>query len=142
MLAMLPTDVGSQDSRNYHAITCTSANILIVAFCRPVVTLSFLNHASFLAELRSPNAGSYYHCRNSLRIRLLSNIKCYFVSKCRLLARYVSTNIGWSHVTSSFQTDDLTYISDIQHWASSSEQLSQCSVEPGTAEDVATVVRP
>ncbi|KAJ8082232.1 hypothetical protein PM082_008079 [Marasmius tenuissimus] len=35
-----------------------------------------------------------------------------------------------------------SYLKDISHWASSSSELSPCSVEPGTAEDVGIIVRP
>ncbi|KAF7327044.1 FAD-binding PCMH-type domain-containing protein [Mycena kentingensis (nom. inval.)] len=41
-----------------------------------------------------------------------------------------------------FPTDLLgNYAADIAHWASSSTELSACSVEPGTAEDVAAILK-
>lgn len=36
---------------------------------------------------------------------------------------------------------DLTYFTDIGHWATSSSAQSACSVEPSTTEDVAAIVR-
>ncbi|KAI0819872.1 FAD-binding domain-containing protein [Trametes gibbosa] len=36
---------------------------------------------------------------------------------------------------------DFTYFKDISHWGTSSTDLSACSVEPGTAEDVGTILQ-
>jgi len=36
---------------------------------------------------------------------------------------------------------DLQYDKDIQHWSFTNTQLSECTVEPGTVEDVSVIVR-
>ncbi|KAG6872962.1 hypothetical protein C0995_004716 [Termitomyces sp. Mi166 len=48
-----------------------------------------------------------------------------------------------SSETSVFYPDDLLgrYVADIAHWASSSSQLSECSVRPGSAEDLAKILQ-
>ena len=35
----------------------------------------------------------------------------------------------------------LTYVKDVFHWARSSADISACSVEPGSVEDVGKIVR-
>ncbi|KAG5351541.1 hypothetical protein C0989_006049 [Termitomyces sp. Mn162] len=47
-----------------------------------------------------------------------------------------------SSATSVFYPGDILgrYAADISHWASSSTQFAECSVRPGTAEDVAKIV--
>ncbi|KAJ7083230.1 FAD-binding domain-containing protein [Mycena epipterygia] len=44
-----------------------------------------------------------------------------------------------SSASSVFFPGSLSYVTDIFHWASSSSDLSACSVEPGTAADVAKI---
>ncbi|KAJ7064553.1 FAD dependent oxidoreductase [Mycena amicta] len=48
-----------------------------------------------------------------------------------------------SSATTVYYPDELhgNYSQDLQHWMSSSTQLSECSVEPGTAADVSTILK-
>lgn len=48
---------------------------------------------------------------------------------------------GCSSLTMILLGLDLAYLTDIGHWATSSSAQSACSVEPGTTEDVAAIVR-
>ncbi|KAL0575655.1 hypothetical protein V5O48_006311 [Marasmius crinis-equi] len=43
-----------------------------------------------------------------------------------------------SHV---FYFGEISYAKDVSHWASSSSQVAQCSVEPGTAQDVGIILQ-
>ena len=53
---------------------------------------------------------------------------------CSQIAKSISSS------SAIFYPDSLGYATDIDHWTTSSILNATCSVEPGTAEDVAIVV--
>ncbi|KAI0289881.1 FAD-binding domain-containing protein [Multifurca ochricompacta] len=71
--------------------------------------------------------------------RNASNIKnddaTGFGSACALIGKAISNASALSYPLS------VQYFSDIAHWASSSTELSACSVEPGTPQDVGSILR-
>ncbi|PCH35416.1 FAD dependent oxidoreductase [Wolfiporia cocos MD-104 SS10] len=81
--------------------------------------------------------------RLAIATALLALFKPAFV--VAQLTNYTSTCISIASAISSasnvYYPYDVNYLSDISHYASSSAQNSTCSVEPGTAEDVATILQ-
>ncbi|EIM87246.1 FAD-binding domain-containing protein [Stereum hirsutum FP-91666 SS1] len=83
----------------------------------------------------------------ALTSALLSLSSC--ISVCATLSRRSSdVNTVCASIASSissasevFYPLSIQYTADNAHWASSSAQSSTCSVEPGTAEDVGTIVK-
>lgn len=59
-------------------------------------------------------------------------------SVCKQIARTVSRASAVFYPKLGF---DANYKLDIQHWATTSTQESVCSVEPGSAADVAKIIR-
>jgi hypothetical protein len=57
-----------------------------------------------------------------------------FNTSCTQIQKAVSSG------TDVYYPGSLHYLADIHHWASSSSDISACSVEPGTADDVAKIV--
>ncbi|KAH9038637.1 FAD-binding domain-containing protein [Lactarius deliciosus] len=58
---------------------------------------------------------------------------------CRHICHGVSRSI--SPATQVFSPDSPQFAVDIVHWVNSSSQISACSVRPGTAEDLGSIVR-
>jgi len=59
----------------------------------------------------------------------------------QLLATCNQIAAAISSASSVHLPGDLLYVKDISHWASSSSETSACSVEPGSVEDVSTIIQ-
>ena len=75
------------------------------------------------------------------RLLLLSigHVRSFPGNLYRLFRGHVSTDSSWLCFFQSLVS--LTYVKDVFHWARSSADISACSVEPGSVEDVGKIVR-
>ncbi|KAL0576117.1 hypothetical protein V5O48_005864 [Marasmius crinis-equi] len=72
----------------------------------------------------------------------LSSIQAHPTAEARGLPEVcVQIKNAVSAASDVFYFGEISYAKDVSHWASSSSQVAQCSVEPGTAQDVGIVLQ-
>ncbi|KZV98072.1 FAD-binding domain-containing protein [Exidia glandulosa HHB12029] len=72
-------------------------------------------------------------------IALLSVRQAYALGEYLDVCNQIKASV--SNASDVFFPGSITYSNDIEHWAGSSTQQAACSVEPGTAADVGTVLK-
>ena len=95
------------------------------------------NHRVPGTRCTSPGTNQYFVC-------LPANLQFYNIVVWGVLYSCVPTVTTGTLLTTKarcYSTAEPEYLSDISHYATSSAQDSVCSIEPGTPEDVGTIVR-